>query len=129
MLSEQKRTEVRKQYVILKSYTKVAEKCKVPRRTVGSVIRNKPWKTDKPMGRPNKLTKRDCRQMKRHITKEVQTGHRVTSRSIKGNLGLEDVSMRTIQRALNRDNVFYEISNKKLPLTDKHKQDRLNFAR
>ncbi|MGF7232344.1 hypothetical protein, partial [Arachidicoccus sp.] len=82
-----------------------------------------------PMGRPKKLTKRDVRRMKRHVVKEVQSGHRVISRSVKENLDLDKVSRWTIQRELTRNDVLYKVTKKKLPLTKKHKKERLNFAR
>jgi hypothetical protein len=129
MISEEKKAEIRAQYAILQSYTKTAKKCKVGHNTVERLIRNEDQKTGKPMGRPKKLTKRDVRRMKREVVKEVQSDHRVTSRSIKDHLGLDKVSRWTIQRELKRNDVFYKPIKKKLPLTKKHKQDRLKFAR
>jgi hypothetical protein len=81
------------------------------------------------MGRPKKLKKRDVRHMKREVVREVQSGHRVTSQSIKENLDLDKVSRWTVQRELKRNDVLYKVAKKKLPLTKKHKQERLKFAR
>lgn len=128
MLSDEKKQEIRKQYAILKSYPKVAKKCKVGERTVGRVIRNEDQKTGKTRGRPKKLSKRHCRRIKRHVVSEIQADRRVTSKTIKENLQLK-ASRPTIRRELKRMDVYYSLVKKKLPLTTKHKQARLNFAR
>lgn len=129
MISDQKKAEIRAEYAVLQSIRKVAKKCNVGKSTVAYVVSEKTKKTDKARGRPKKLTKRDDRQIKRYVVKEVQSGHRVTSRSIKDNLGLDKVSRWTVQRELKRNNVLYKSAKKKLPLTNKHKQERLKFAR
>lgn len=128
MLTEEKKTEIRAQYTILKSYRKVAEKCKVDKDTVARIINGTNHKTGKLMGRPKKLSRRDQSRIKRHVVKEVNAGRRVTSRTIKQDLNL-DVSRWTIQRSLKRNKVLYKLAKKKLPLTKSHRQTRLNFAR
>lgn len=128
MLSEEKKSEIRAEYAFLKSYAKVAKKCKVGTSSVERVVRNENRKLGKPLGRSLKINKRQIRQIKRHVTSEIHFNHRVTARSINISLDL-NISIRSIQRVLKKNNMLYRIVKKKLPLTKIHRQNRINFAR
>lgn len=127
MLTEKEKKKIQFQYRKLKSYVKTAEKCKVSKNTVVRVIKNLDRKTGKKMGRPKKVHRRQLSMINKFVKVERKQGHRITGHIIEENFTL-DCSNRTIRRALAKSNLSYKNVPKSLPLTDKHKQARLNFA-
>ena len=110
------------------SHRKIASFLKIPRSTVGKVIRTGDFIKEKSVPKlpPNKwITKHDERRIKNLVK---ITKRKITSKKITNDLNL-DISSRQTRRILNK-NGYKKTKLKKKPILNKiHKEKRVIFAK
>lgn len=74
------------------------------------------------------ISKRTERRMKRSVTRLLSSGEKVTAKKVKEKCAL-DVSVRTVQRKLHEIGLKYAKIKKRITLTRKHKEARLESAK
>ena len=79
-------------------------------------------------GRKISMGKMTERRMKRTVTRLLTSGEKVTARKVKEKCEL-DLNVRTVQRTLHRIGLKYAKAKKKITLTKKHKEARLECAK
>ena len=82
----------------------------------------------KKRGRKRSIGKRNERRMERTVSRLLTSGEKVTARNVKEKCEL-DVNVRTVQRTLHRIDLKYAKAKKKIKLTKKHKEARLECAK
>ncbi|CAD5218301.1 unnamed protein product [Bursaphelenchus okinawaensis] len=125
MLTQKERDQIADCYKMTMSIKEVERRTGHSRNTVRRVIRNVPTKQ---VGRPEKIDAATFRRIRRFVEKEVRAGHKVTAKIIKENLNL-GVTRRTINIALKKNGITYEIVKRRLPLSPSHLVCRMNFAK
>lgn len=111
------------------SISQIAKDLSRSRHVIGSYL-NDPigYGTNKPPGRPSKLSSRDKRAILGEVTR-LSEGETIFCPQIKANLHL-DVSNETIRRVLVKSKFIKYRKMKKAPhLTDDHCKNRVQFAR
>ena len=111
---------------------KVSEKhpvqASVSKDTVIRVLKNRNQKTEKKTRRPESLSVRDKRRIRRTTHQLIRQDELVTSHIIKNKIGVT-ASRRTICRTTAKQDFSYKWIKKQLPLTPKHREERLKFSR
>ena len=120
---------VRHLYKTHKNYAKVSRISKIPETTVRRIIKKDDNKPKKVSGPKPKLKDRDLRAIKRVVNKCADDNRRCTSRIIKDETNLIDVSTRTIRRSLKSMNFGYKKIAKEIQLTPAHKARRIELCR
>jgi len=83
----------------------------------------------KERGPEKKLGRHEETAIKREIRKSMEAGVKITSRIIKQNCDLDNVSDRTVRRTMSRIGFRYKIVKQSLLLTQKHKLKRVELAK
>ena len=76
----------------------------------------------------DELNNREKTKIKKEVRRLKSENHKVTANKVKDNCGI-DASIRTVQRELSRLSFGYQNIPKKLPLTKRHKDKRVELAR
>ena len=109
------------------SIRRIAMDLKLSKSTVEYMLKTNSERKKK-IGRKRSIGKRTERRMKRTVTRLLTSGEKVTARKVKEKCEL-DVNVRTVQRTLHRIGLKYAKAKKKITLTKKHKEARLECAK
>jgi len=126
-LSEDMKTRIKERYEQLKSYRKVAGMFSVSHNTVKKIVLNE-YKAEKRKPGPKlKISNREKRAIKNATSKMLKRGERVTSRKVQKEAGMNQVSLRTIQRRL-AELYSYKKAKRQILLSPEHRLIRLQMA-
>lgn len=108
------------------SYGSIAKKCKMTKAAVQSIINYKIKKTKKKRGPKMLINKQQSLMLKRFISNENSSGVKVTSNAILRGTNL-DVSRRTLNNWLRKNEYKYKKGAQKLQLTSSHRKLRIEL--
>lgn len=129
MISEERKALIRNLYQEYGTYKKVAHFAGVSDKTVRKVILDLHIKDKKKPGPPPAIGQREERRISRATKQIIRRKERVTARKIQHQCGLESLHLRTVQKKLVAMGYKYESADRRITLTEKHKQRRLELAR
>ena len=111
-----------------KNYRKVGLIFKIDHSTVRYIVKNDYTRVKKKRGPKKKISPREKTKIKVEVKRLQSKNERVFARKIKTSCNI-DTSLRTLQRAMSELGLEYKKIQQKLPLTNKHKKQRVEFAR
>jgi len=120
--------KVRELYEKKKNYREVATALNMSHSSVIYMVKNKYERIKKQRGPKRLVNNREKTKIKKEVRRLKSENHRVTANKVKDNCGI-DASIRTVQRELSRLGFGYKNIPKKLPLTKRHKDKRVELAR
>lgn len=128
MYSEDLRKKVRDLFSKDKNYRSVACKLDMQVSTVHYLVNNDYSRKKKKTGPRKKITSWQKSKIKLEVKRLQSLQKPVFASKIKNNCQLE-ANLRTVQRAMSQLGLAYKKIPQKLPLTDNHKKERVDFAR
>lgn len=129
MLSTDLKDRIIKAYNTLKSYRAVANQFSVSHVTVRKYVLELHEKEPKQRGPKPKTNRRDESRIRRAVASIEERQERVTASKVQEKCDLQQLSTRTIRRKLSSMGLSYGKAKKRIVLTTKQKDDRLEFAR
>lgn len=125
MYSDDLRDKVRE---IFRKNRSVSSKLDMALSTVYYMVNNDYSRLKKKTGPRKIITPKQATLIKLEVKRLQSKKHRVFARKIKEKCKVE-ASVRTVQRAMTKLGLTYKKIPQKLPLTDSHKKERVEFAR
>lgn len=128
MISEGHRQVIKNQYKEYKSYRKVAQLNGVSDKTVRTIVLDLYIKDKKQTGPKPKIDKRAETKIKKLINQRYSEKKKTNARLVQHECGLNNVSLKTVQRKLNGLNMDFKQTRNQIVLTKAHCKARLQFA-
>lgn len=129
MYSEDLRRKVQEAYAIKQNYRQVGKDFRIDEKTVRNIVKSDQHREKKKRGPKKKLTRRQEVRIKRNVRSLIDQGECVSSKIIKDTTNLDNLSIRSVRRAISKLGFNYITVFQDITLTRQQKEKRLYLSK